>query len=84
MHHRSLTSIALGILIRRKEVAEVGLLAVGDPLCLRLAAAIVRRCVVIRAVQSAVNIGPALRAFFLTRDIAGFKLHFLATMMTNH
>ena len=84
LHDCALARVALSILVRRKEVAKIRPVAVSHPLCLRLAATIVRRRVVIRAVQATMNIRPALRALFLPRDIAGLKLHLHATMMTNH
>jgi len=69
-----LTNVALGILIRRKEVAKICPLAVSDPLCLRLSTSIVSSSVVVRTVQAAMNIIPALRTFFGPGDITGFKL----------
>lgn len=80
----ALSSIDFSRFIRRKEVAKVRPLTVSDPLCLRLAATIVRRRIIVRAVQAAMNIRPALRTFFRPSDVPGFKLHLHAAMMTDH
>ena len=48
-------------LVRDEKVAEVCLLAIGDPLGLGLAAPVAHRGVVMKTVQTAVNIGRAAR-----------------------
>ena len=47
-------------LVRDEKVAEVCLLAIGDPLGLGLAASVAHRGIVMEAVQTTVNIGRAV------------------------
>ena len=54
--------------VRCKEVAEVCLLAIGDPLGLRFAAAVAHRRIVVHTVQATVNVCRAVRAFVGARD----------------
>jgi hypothetical protein len=84
LHDHALSRIAFSHFIRRKEVAKVRPLAVGNPLCLRLAATIVRRRIIVGAVQAAMDIRPALRTFFRPGNVPGFKLYLHAAMMTDH
>ena len=71
------------LLVWSEEVAEVCFLSIRDPLGLRLAAFVVRRRVIMLAVQAAMNIRAALRAFVGPRDVA-LGLYLIVTCMTNH
>ena len=66
-----------------EEVTEVCLLAVGNPLRLRLAAAVMRGRVVVVAVEARVDIVAAMRAFVAAK-CPPLDLDFLFAMMTEH
>ena len=53
--------------VRPKEIAEICLLAIGDPLSLRLTALVVRMRIVVVAIQTAVDVGRAIRALVCPR-----------------
>src|SRR5712692_1597308 len=79
----SLASRANAHFIWSEEVAEVPLLAIGDPLGLRLAALVVRVRIIVDAVQAAMNVGAAMRALITPRNVT-LNLQVAATVMTDH
>ena len=69
--------------IRKEEVTEVRLFPIGHPLSLRLATLVMGMRIVVRAVQTAVNVSRAMRALIGPRDVA-FDLEFAMTLMADH
>src|SRR4030095_13073512 len=70
-------------LVRKEKVTEVCLFPIGYPLGLRLTTLVVSVRIVIRAVQTTVNVGSAMRALIGPRDVA-FGLEFAVTLMADH
>src|SRR6185295_4701827 len=66
-----------------KEVAEVSLLAIGDPLGVWLTAFVVRMLIIVIAVHAAMNIGRTLCAFIRARDVT-LDRHFCSTVVADH
>jgi hypothetical protein len=79
----SLASRGSAHFIWSEEVAKIRLLAIGDPLRLRLPAPVMRVRIIADAVQAAMNVRAAMRALISPRN-EPFNLNFAATLMADH